>query len=62
MVIPDIDTLDVSSVNLTLLGHSYVADEIPVLEDMNKLIFHNNPPNKRTRIRSAGNGTYWVLE
>lgn len=63
-IVPGIDTLDVTSVNMTLLGHSYVANEIAVLEDMHKLIAHNDPPRKRTRIapKSSALGAYWVLE
>lgn len=60
-VAPGIDTIDVSTVNLTLLGHSYVADEIATLEDMHKLISHNEPPYKRTRLHKAQEGNYWLL-
>lgn len=56
-----IDTIDVSAVNMTFLGHSYVADEIAALEDMHKLISHNEPPEKRTRLYRAPTGNYWIL-
>lgn len=60
-IVQGVDTLDVSSVNLTVLGHSFVADEISVLEDMNKLIFHNEPPAKRTRVLRDPSGSHWML-
>lgn len=60
-VVPGIDTLDVSTVDLTWLGHSYVATEIQVIEDINKLILHNDPPQRRSRVLPATDGPYWVL-
>ena len=60
-LVPGIDTLDVSAVNLTLLGHSYVADEISVLEDMHTLIIRSQPPPLRTRVHQAADGPYWML-
>ena len=60
VVVPGIDTLDVSAVNLTFLGHSYVANEIQVLEDMNKLILHGDPPRKRSRVQPADNGAWFL--
>jgi esterase/lipase superfamily enzyme len=58
-----IDAIDVSDVNLTLLGHAYLSGEIAVLEDMSKLIRFNQSPGARTRIwRASGNGQYWVMK
>lgn len=60
-VVKGIDTLDVSEVNLTLLGHSYVADELTVLEDMHTLISSGQAPAKRYRVRPVAAGDYWQL-
>ena len=60
-IVPGIDTLDVSTVDLTWLGHSYVATEIQVIEDINKLILYNDPPRRRSRVLPATDGPYWVL-
>lgn len=61
IIIPGIDTLDVSSVDLTWLGHSYVATEIQVIADMHDLILHNAPPKKRSRVLPSVDGSYWVI-
>ena len=58
-VVSGIDTLDVSDVNLTLLGHAFVADEIVVLEDMGHLVTRNAPPRMRPRVRPAQD--FWCL-
>jgi esterase/lipase superfamily enzyme len=60
VVLNQIDTLDVSSTNLTLLGHSFVSAEIAVLNDMHTLILSNLPPEKRSRVLKKEN--YWVLK
>jgi len=61
MRVTGIDSLDVSSVNLSFLGHAFVASELAVLEDMHKLITQNAPPGKRTRITPVDGGLSWVL-
>lgn len=60
LVLKDIDTVDVSSTNLTLLGHAYVSQEIAVLNDMHSLILHNAPPE--SRIRLTRKDEYWELQ
>jgi len=59
--VPGIDVVDVGPVDLTFLGHSYVVEQIAVLEDMGKLIAYNAPPAKRSRI-VPGAGKSWVLQ
>ena len=54
-----IDTVDVGAVNLTLLGHSYVSEEVAVLGDMFDLTSNNTPPAKRFRLRR--NGAHWEM-
>jgi len=63
-IISGLDTLDVSSVNLSFLGHSYIAGEIAVLEDISKILLHNDPPTRRTRLTPMkfGSSIYWVLQ
>lgn len=60
VVVKNIDTVDVSSTNLTLLGHSFVSAEVSVLSDMHSLILHNEPPAKRSRINKKND--YWELQ
>jgi esterase/lipase superfamily enzyme len=62
---PGVDVVDVGNVNLTLLGHKYVAEEIHVLQDMFTLVRDNRPPIDRFGItpftRSDLKHTYWVM-
>lgn len=61
---PGVDTIAVSDVDLTLLGHGFVADCRPVLMDMHSLLFSNQDPADRFGLRreatSAGD-VYWAL-
>jgi esterase/lipase superfamily enzyme len=60
VVIKNIDTIDVSTTNLTALGHSYVSAEVAVLNDMHSLIMHNEPPKKRAYVLPKDD--YWQLK
>ncbi|WP_420128112.1 alpha/beta hydrolase [Longimicrobium sp.] len=62
-VLPHIDTVNVSNVDLTVLGHGYVAEARDVLHDMHDLIFHGNPPERRMGLRpeETNDGRYWVI-
>jgi esterase/lipase superfamily enzyme len=52
-VAPGIDTINVRNVDLTMLGHGYVADARGVLHDMYNLILHGAPPERRFGLRPA---------
>ena len=43
-VTPGIDTVNVTNVDLTALGHGYIASARDVLQDMHNLIVHDAPP------------------
>ena len=62
-VVPGIDTIEVTDIDLTLLGHGYYAEAEGVLYDMYDLLAHNSPPSRRLRLRQAGGGQsqYWVI-
>jgi esterase/lipase superfamily enzyme len=49
-IVPGIDTVEVTNIDLSLLGHSYIAEAEAVLYDMHELIFHNASPDNRTRL------------
>lgn len=64
-VVPGIDTVEVTSIDLTMLGHGYFADAEAVLYDIGELLKHNTAPAHRTRL-SPGPSTnpqapYWVI-
>lgn len=63
-VLPGIDTVEVSNVDLTFLGHGYYAAARDVLHDMHDLIMHGSPPKSRmgliTAMTPAGE-CYWQI-
>lgn len=46
-VVQGIDTVEVSNIDLTYLGHGYVAEARPILSDMHSLIETDTPPDRR---------------
>jgi esterase/lipase superfamily enzyme len=63
-VVPDIDTIEVTNIDLTMLGHGYYAEAESVLHDMFDVLSFDAPPDKRQRIHPAGGGpqpAYWVI-
>jgi esterase/lipase superfamily enzyme/tetratricopeptide (TPR) repeat protein len=64
LVLPGIDTINVTNADLTMLGHGYVAEARHVLTDMHALITHGAPPNERFGLREANNEEgerYWLI-
>lgn len=59
-----IDTVEATSIDVTILGHSYFAEAAGILYDMNDLLIHNTPPERRPRLiqrtTSAG-APYWSV-
>jgi esterase/lipase superfamily enzyme len=64
VVVPGIDTIDVSAVDTSLMGHSYYGSNDTVLADMFALIHQSMPPDKRRWLRSERLGMlrYWIFE
>lgn len=63
VVVPGIDTIDVSAVDTSLLGHSYYSSNDSVLADLTQLLLEDKPPQERPWLRAAQAGAlrYWVL-
>jgi esterase/lipase superfamily enzyme len=63
LVVPGIDTINVSNLDLTLLGHGYVAEARELLTDIHTLLRDGSPPSKRFGLRrmTAPGGEYWVV-
>jgi esterase/lipase superfamily enzyme len=55
-----IDTVEVSNVDLTLLGHGYYGSAEGVLYDMRELLVYDAPAKSRTRVHDTGKG-YWQI-
>jgi esterase/lipase superfamily enzyme len=64
MVLPGIDTINVTDVDLTMLGHGYVAEARAVLTDMHALITRGAPPDQRFGLRATTNEQgerFWLI-
>ena len=61
VVLQGIDTIDVSGVDTSLLGHSYYGSSDSVLTDMAQLLHEYKPPDLRDRLKAVPLGTlrYW---
>ena len=46
-VVAGVDTVEVSNVDLSFLGHGYIAQARTLLQDMHELMQSNTPPEKR---------------
>jgi esterase/lipase superfamily enzyme len=65
LVVPGIDTINVANVDLTQLGHGYIAEARDVLADIHHLIRQNTPPSDRFGLRAIdtpeGVGRFWSI-
>jgi esterase/lipase superfamily enzyme len=63
-VVPAIDTVEVSNIDLTFLGHGYFAEARDLLHDMHALLEYNAAPEKRLGLRPARTDdgeAYWII-
>jgi esterase/lipase superfamily enzyme len=63
-ILPGIDTVEVQNVDLSLIGHGYVAEARGVLSDMHSLIRRDVPPDERFGLRPSDTETgqrYWII-
>jgi len=63
VVVPGMDTIDVSEVDTSLLGHSYYGNNHTVLADLYDLLREWKPPEQRKFLRSMHLGSlrYWTF-
>jgi len=61
IVVPNIDTIDVSGIDTSLLGHSYYGSNSTVLADLFDLVHLSKPPGQRKWLRAIQLEalTYW---
>jgi esterase/lipase superfamily enzyme len=64
VIVPGMDTVDVTSVDTSLLGHSYYGDSGSVLSDFVEVLHDAKPADKRTWLRPEflGADKYWVFQ
>lgn len=61
-VVEGVDTVEVSNIDLTYLGHGYVADAWPVLADMHNVMASDTGPNRRFGLQrefTEDGNEYW---
>jgi esterase/lipase superfamily enzyme len=63
-VLPQIDTIEVTNIDVSTLGHGYVAEHEHVLFDIALMLRKDMAPSARPRLNPAKNdaGAYWTLE
>jgi esterase/lipase superfamily enzyme len=61
VVVDGIDSVDVSAVDTSFLGHSYYGDNVSVISDMVRLLTGGLPPDQRCGLRSLleGPSRWW---
>lgn len=64
VICPGVDTVDVSAVDTSLLGHSYYADNRSVISDLFNLLREGAPPGQRFGISAVrlGDLQYWRFQ
>ncbi len=64
VVVPGVDTVDVSAVDTSLLGHNYYGDNSSVLADIFELLHDSKPADQRHWLRPQRLGMlkYWVFQ
>jgi esterase/lipase superfamily enzyme len=64
IIVPHVDTIDVSAVNTSFVGHSYLGDNRSILSDISHLIRDCAPPDKRVGMVPLlkDNQTYWTFQ
>lgn len=62
-VAPGVDSIDVSAVDTSLLGHSYYGDNTSVISDIARLLRTGLPPDRRCGIQPLGDTLtrYWAF-
>jgi esterase/lipase superfamily enzyme len=64
VVMPPIDTIEVTNIDVSILGHGYVAEAEQVLFDIAMLLRSDTPPQQRPRLKPADyqGKPFWVLQ
>src|SRR5581483_11708627 len=62
-VLPNIDTVDASAVDTSLIGHAYYGDNTSIISDMITAMRSGAPPGQRSGMQQkiSENQTYWAF-
>lgn len=61
---PNVDSVSAGELDLHGFGHSYYAENAPVIYDLGEILHHNTPPHRRMRLERgpADAGLYWIIK
>jgi len=64
VIVPGVDTIDASSADTSMTGHSYYADSRSVLFDLYTLLRHGDPPEIRFGLlpKEQSGQRYWMIQ
>ncbi|WP_186767684.1 alpha/beta hydrolase [Blastopirellula retiformator] len=64
VIVPGVDTIDVSAIDTSLIGHAYYGDNDSIISDIFTLLHQPTPASQRRYLKSASGpgGMYWVFE
>lgn len=64
VVIPGVETVDVTEVDTGILGHSYYGNSVPILQDLNQLLRASANASRRPWLTPAQRDgqAYWVFD
>ncbi|MFI4874882.1 MAG: alpha/beta hydrolase [Blastopirellula sp. JB062] len=63
VIVPGVDTIDVSAIDTSLIGHAYYGDNDSIICDIFTLLHQPTPASQRLWLQSASGpgGMYWVF-
>ena len=63
VIVPGMDTIDVSSVDSNLIGHFYYGDNVSVISDLKRVLEGVAAPMRATlQSVNAGSASYWMFK
>lgn len=64
MIVNGIDTVDVTDIDTSFVGHAYYGDNTSVISDIFAMIHHAQFPHQRSWLRNvtSHNGPYWLFD
>ena len=62
VVLPDMDTVDVSNLDTSLIGHSYFGDNTSVVSDIVQLLKGLSPNNRSLLPKTLRSMKYWIFQ
>lgn len=64
VIVDDVDTIDVTEIDTSLLGHNYYGDSDSIVADIYQVLHRGDPPSNRPRLRASffKQLKYWIFK